>query len=120
MSEAQGPPAGNGSVVVCVLGLEGVTLAAVVGRVGGQCRLKSTRPVFVTDGLHLMPFADGRHAVEHVIDAELLATIDGSLAWHHYRLRQFERIGRRWRPRAVINYGRRPPEECLRALGRCD
>ena len=104
-------------VAVTVLGLTGEALEQVLAVAERQCAARGARPVFVTDGDDFAPFRRRRLIVDQVVDAEALAASAPDLAWRVYRRRQYALLAARWRPAAVISFGRQPDEDCLAALG---
>ena len=56
--------------------------------------------------------------VDQVVDAERRAMDMPELPWRLYRHAQFVLLGQRWRPAAVISFGRPPEPDCLAALER--
>jgi hypothetical protein len=56
--------------------------------------------------------------VDQVVDAERRAVDLPGLPWHLYRHAQYRLLAQRWRPAAVISFGRLPDKDCLAALGR--
>lgn len=109
-----GPPR---HVAVTVLGLSGEALEQVIGIAEAECAAKALKPVFVTDGRDFAPFRRRRLIADQVVDAEARLASAPDLAWRLYRRRQYALIAARWRPAAVISFGRRPDEDCLEVLG---
>jgi hypothetical protein len=110
------PPGPAPRVAVTVLGLSGEALERVVEIAERQCAETGARPVFVTDGHDFAPFRRRRLVVDQVVDAEVRAASSPGLAWRLYRRRQYALLAARWRPAAVISFGRQPDEDCLEAL----
>jgi hypothetical protein len=103
-------------VAVTVLGMEGAALEQVITTAQTQCAARGARPIFVTDGHDFTPFRQRKLTVEQVVDAEARLLTAPDLAWRSYRRRQYTLIAARWRPIAVVSFGRSPDEDCLEAL----
>jgi hypothetical protein len=112
-AKPSGPPP---RIAVTVLGLSGEALETVIGIAERQCAATGARPVFITDGHDFAPFRHRRLVVDQVVDAEARAAEAPGLAWRLYRRRQYALLAARWRPAAVVSFGRRPDEDCLEAL----
>lgn len=110
-------PAKGGVVAVTVLGLSGEALERVIEIARQQCAAAGTRPVFVTDLPDLEPFRRRRLVADQVVDAEARQATTPDLPWRLYRQRQYALLAARWRPRAVVSFGRQPDDDCVRALG---
>ena len=109
--------AGRGGVVaVTVLGLSGDALERVLDMVERECATTGARPVFVTDSHELEPFRRRKLLVDQVVDAEARLAAAPDLPWRLYRRRQYALMGARWRPQAVVAFGRQPDEDCLAEL----
>lgn len=104
-------------VAVTVLGLSGEALERVIEIARQQCAAAGTRPVFVTDLPDFEPFRRHRLVADQVVDAEARQATTPDLPWRLYRQRQYALLATRWRPRAVVSFGRQPDEDCVRALG---
>jgi hypothetical protein len=109
----KGPPK---HVAVTVLGMEGEALEQVLQTAQTQCAARGARPIFVTDGHDFTSFRRRKLTVEQVVDAEARLLAAPDLAWRTYRRRQYTLIAARWRPIAVISFGRSTDEDCLEAL----
>lgn len=110
-AKCKGSARRGGNVLVAVLDLTGESLEQVLDMVGKQCAANGTRPVFVTESMDLLPFRLRRLAVEQVVDAEARAVSAPELPWRLYRARQLRLIRERWKPVAVVSFGRRPGPE---------
>lgn len=106
----------GGVVVVTVLGLGGEALEQVLDLVQRECRALGRKPVFVTDGCDFAPFRRRKLIVEQVPDGGWMTARAPDLPVWLYEERLFGLIGRRWRPSAVVHFGRRPREACVVAL----
>jgi hypothetical protein len=103
-------------IAVTVLGLGGEALERVLELVERECAITGARPVFVTDSHELEPFRRRKLLVDQVVDAEARIAAAPDLPWRLYRCRQYALLGARWRPRAVVGFGRQPDEDCLAGL----
>ena len=103
-------------VLVTVLGLEGEALERVLVIAQTQCAAKRARPILVTDGHDFAPFRRRKLTVEQVVDAETRLLSRPDLPWRTYRRRQYALLAARWRPIAVISFGRSPDEDCFDTL----
>lgn len=106
----------GGVVAVTVIGLSGEALELVIETVERECATTGAKPVFVTDRHELEPFRRRKLLVDQVVDAEARLAAAPDLPWRLYRRRQFALMGARWRPQAVVAFGRRPDEDCLAEL----
>ena len=105
-------------VAVTLLGLDGPSLEQVAGVIERQCAERNMQPVCITDQSDFGPFRRRRMIVDQVVNAERRASDMPELPWRLYRHAQFVLLGQRWRPAAVISFGRPPEPECLAALER--
>jgi hypothetical protein len=105
-------------VAVTVLGLDGQRLEQVAGVIERQCAERNMQPVCITDQSDFGPFRRRRMIVDQVVNAERRAMDMPELPWRLYRHAQFVLLGQRWRPAAVISFGRPPEPDCLAALKR--
>jgi hypothetical protein len=103
-------------VAVSVLGLSGEALERVLDMVERECASTGARSVFVTDSHELEPFRRRKLLVDQVVDAEARLAAAPDLPWRLYRRRQYALMGARWRPQAVVAFGRQPDEDCLAEL----
>ncbi len=103
-------------VLVTVLGLEGEALERVLVIAETRCAARWARPILVTDGHDFAPFRRRKLTVEQVVDAETRLLSRPDLPWRTYRRRQYALLVARWRPIAVISFGRSPDEDCLDTL----
>jgi hypothetical protein len=99
-----------------VLGLRGQALEQVLALARRACAERGAKPIFLTDGHDLAVFRRHRVTVDQLVDAEARATQAPELPWRLYRQRQCALLAARWRPDAVISFGRRPDAACLAAL----
>ena len=113
---AKSPP--RTVVAVTVLGLEGESLEQVADLIERQCAERNMQAICISDRSDFAPFRRRRLIVDQVVDAERRAMDMPELPWRLYRHAQFVLLGRRWRPAAVISFGRPPEPDCLAALER--
>ena len=100
-------------VLVTVLGLGGEGLERVVDLAERQCAARGAAPVFLTDALDFTVFRRRRLTVDHLPRAQRPsggpAGIDAGLPFGLYERRLFALAKERWKPIAIVSFGRRPP-----------